>query len=249
MLPGALTEQIDIPQLAVAAFFVGFIALIIYLRREDRREGYPAVDPADSPRADRTTTPVKVFALLEGGETSAPHDFPTPPINATRDFTAGNALTPTGDPLLAGVGPGAYVMRSDKPFLDGEDEPELQPLRKATAWSVMPGDSDPRGMAVLDARGAPVGTVADIWVDREIKILRYLEVQLDTAPRTVLVPIYATKIDERRRRVRVRDLLAGQFAQAPRLKNPDEITAREEDQVNAYCAGGLFFNRQAGVRS
>ena len=43
---GAITQDIDAPQLLFAAFAVFFGGLVLYLRREDKREGYPLEDPA-----------------------------------------------------------------------------------------------------------------------------------------------------------------------------------------------------------
>jgi len=247
MSPGAITDYIDVPQLGFWAFFLFFIGLVVYLRREDRREGYPVVDPADRGRPNHSAPAPKLFTLLEGGRTSAPHHFPPPPTKAEppRIWT-GNRLTPIGNPLLSAVGPSAYVMRSDQPFLHPDRDPELQPLRVASLWHVVPGDPDPRDMKVVDARYVGVGTVVDLWVDRETRLLRYLEVQLSAAPRTVLAPIYACVIRPRRREAQVRELLAWQFASVPVLANPDQISAREEDQINAYYAGGGFYNRENG---
>ncbi len=246
---GAITDQIDVPQLVLAAFFVFFFFLLVHLRREDRREGYPLQDPLHHGLPDEGVFDSKTFKMMDGNETTAPHYFPQPPMHAERpDHTLGNRLTPTGDPLLSAVGPGTYVMRYNKPFLDSTGEPDMVPLRKAKEWSVEKGDPDPRGMTVLDARGVRVGTVTDLWADRAVRILRYLEVQLIDAPRTVLLPIYFTEVSGRRRRVRVPALFASQFNNVPVLSDPDRITAREEDQVNAYYAGGEFFNREAGRR-
>ena len=41
MQTGAITGYIDVAQLVLYAFWLFFIGLIIYLRREDKREGYP----------------------------------------------------------------------------------------------------------------------------------------------------------------------------------------------------------------
>jgi hypothetical protein len=38
-------------------------------------------------------------------------------------------------------------------------------------------------------------------------------------------------------------MLGGHLRAAPRLKSPDEITAREEDQVNAYFASAYMYGR------
>ena len=40
---GAITSYIDVAQVALYSFWVFFAGLIYYLRREDKREGYPLV--------------------------------------------------------------------------------------------------------------------------------------------------------------------------------------------------------------
>jgi photosynthetic reaction center H subunit len=41
--------------------------------------------------------------------------------------------------------------------------------------------------------------------------------------------------------VRVESVLSGQFAEAPALKNPDQITLLEEDKVSAWFGGGHMY--------
>jgi photosynthetic reaction center H subunit len=41
MHSGAITSYIDVAQLTLYAFWIFFAGLILYLRREDKREGYP----------------------------------------------------------------------------------------------------------------------------------------------------------------------------------------------------------------
>jgi photosynthetic reaction center H subunit len=120
-------------------------------------------------------------------------------------------------------------------------------MRALEDWRVIRGDADPRGMPVFSADGKEAGTVSDLWVDRSVKILRYLEVELAGAAdtRRVLLPIYYANVERRRGRVKVSALHAWQFADVPALRDPDQVTAREEDQINAYYAGGLFYNRNA----
>ncbi len=252
MLPGAITSQIDAVQILVALFFLFFLGLMYYLRREDKREGYPLwdVSPRDVPiEGFPPVPPTKVYILMEGGTTTMPHRFEP---SASRAMPAepyfGAPLIPIGDAMLAEVGPGAYPMRKAVPLLS-EGHPQVQPMRVAPGWDVMKGDADPRGMRVLDAGKQPVGTVVDLWVDRGVKILRYLEVELDDAGADsgagahVMVPIFRTDIAEKRRVVKVRKMLAGHIRLAPRLSNPDQITAREEDQVNAYFSAAYMYGR------
>jgi len=46
MPTGALTGYVDVAQVVLYAFFLFFAGLVFYLRREDRREGYPLEDEA-----------------------------------------------------------------------------------------------------------------------------------------------------------------------------------------------------------
>jgi photosynthetic reaction center H subunit len=41
--------------------------------------------------------------------------------------------------------------------------------------------------------------------------------------------------------VRVRAILAEQFAQIPALASPDQITLLEEDRITAYFGGGTLY--------
>ena len=156
---------------------------------------------------------------------------------------AGDPIVPTGNRLTSALGPGTFVMRANEPFRTYEGRPQVQPLRVATDWRVASGDADPRGMRVLDATFNPIGRVQDLWVDRGVKILRYLEIDLDagTGVTPLLVPLHHCDIDEYEREVRVTALRIGQFGTVPRPGSPDEITAREEDELNGYYAGGHFY--------
>jgi photosynthetic reaction center H subunit len=245
----AFTHQLDAVQLLVAGFFLFFAGLVYYLRREDKREGYPLLDITPTRGVIEGFPPMpppKIYSLLEGGTTQMPHEFPETIVSAQRlQRFPGAPLVPVGDPMRAELGPGTYPQRKDEPMMSG-GEPQTQPLRAATDWKVSRRDPDPRGMRVFDGRSVAVGTVCDLWVDRGVKILRYLEVELDPVPfggRHVLVPIYYTAINGKHRSVRVRALLATHFADIPATAHPDEITAREEDRISAYVASGLMFSR------
>lgn len=250
-MTGAITTHVDAVQLLVAAFFVFFLGLVGWLRREDKREGYPMVDrrPVRGPiEGFPPAPPPKPYQLLDGDVTQMPHDYGSSRARGERLLRfEGAPLVPVGDPMLAELGPGAFPLRRDEPLM-AQGEPQLMPLRLARDWHVARGDTDPRGLAVYDQRHRAVGLVADLWVDRGVKILRYLEVALDlpgSAGRRVLLPIYYADISGRRRWVRVRALLAPQFLTVPALADQDRITAREEDRVNAYYASGALFSRGA----
>lgn len=244
MPPGAITSHIDVAQLAFWIFFLGFLGLVYYLRREDHREGYPLHDPDGPPREGFPERPPVYQQLrLDGTMTQMPHYDPDPPMSYRAAAVGGDPSIPIGNKLTAAIGPGTYTMRRDEPFRTHVGQVQVQPLRVATDWRVAAGESDPRGMRVTDIHYHQVGVVTDVWIDRDVKIIKYLEIALDagTGVQPLLVPIFHTSINEAEREVRVTALRASQFQFAPRPRSPDQITAREEDMVNGFYAGGRFY--------
>jgi photosynthetic reaction center H subunit len=275
---GAFGSYFDVAQVVTWAFWLFFFGLLFYLRREDRREGYPLQrDPADvrgrpvgSDFVPWIPEP-KTFVLPHGGTATSGHpDRREPKLTRTLPFPGG-AFEPVGDPMQAGVGPGAYAEREDKPELTLEGQAMIVPLRVAKDFSVDPDDPDPRGMAVIGADGATAGKVSDIWVDRAEPQVRYFEVELPAppAPRRsraaaaeeggeappppappaprVLLPIYFTQLDGNRRRIQTDSILGAQFAGVPRLKNPDQVTKLEEEKITAYYAAGKLYAEPSRV--
>jgi photosynthetic reaction center H subunit len=133
-------------------------------------------------------------------------------------------------------------MRSDTPMRTVDKKLLLMPLRNATDWSVWHGEADPRGMRLLASNFNPVGTIVDIWVDRAAKILRYFEAALDDGGSIILVPIFHCDIDRAENEIRVLVLKPDQFRFVPRLADPDVMTAREEDRLNAFYAGATIYS-------
>jgi photosynthetic reaction center H subunit len=251
MQTGAITGYIDVAQLVLYAFWIFFFALIYYLRREDKREGYP-LESDRSERADRVRIqgfpampPPKTYLLAHGGSVVLPNpDKDKRPIHARPVAPwPGAPLEPTGNPMIDGVGPAAYALRSNSPDITVDGLPLIVPMRVASDFSVASEDPDPRGMEVLGADGQVGGIVSDLWVDRAEPQIRYLEVAVGgaTAPRLVLLPIQLARIDGDRRRVRVKSILAAQFAGVPTLEQPDQVSLREEDRISAYYAGGTLY--------
>ncbi len=189
MPTGAITNEIDVAQLVLYAFWIFFIGLIIYLRREDRREGYPLEADATErgwsakPNAFPSPASPKVFNLESGEKIVIPSVKPEAREIAAKpaDRYPGAPLVPTGDPMLDAVGPASYALRADEPDHTFEGEPRIVPLRVATDFSVDSRDPDPVGMQVVGADGEVAGTVADVWIDRAEFIARYFEVEVGTA--------------------------------------------------------------------
>jgi photosynthetic reaction center H subunit len=248
METGSITSYIDVAQVVLYAFWVFFAGLIFYLRREDKREGYPLLND----RSDRVMVqgfpPMpkpKVFHLRDGGTYAAPPGNPdVPELNARPlELWPGAPLVPNGNPLVDAVGPAAYAMREDKPDLTAEDEDRIVPLRVAPDFWVEERDPSPIGMKVVAADGVVAGEVREVWIDRSEPQVRYLETEISTAAgtRTVLVPMTFVRIDKWHKRVKVVSLYSQQFADIPALKNPNQITKREEDRITGYFAGGHLY--------
>ncbi|EJW12786.1 Photosynthetic reaction center H subunit [Rhodovulum sp. PH10] len=246
---GGLTNYVDVAQMVLYAFWLFFAGLIIYLRMEDKREGYPLL----SETADGRIVPMESFPnppspktfQLRNGET-----YTAPPGNDEgRDIAVkrstpslGSPFVPTGDPMKDGVGPASYAMRADEPDMTFSGELKIVPLRVATDHWIEPNDPDPRGMTVVGADDVAVGTVTDLWVDRTEPIVRYIEVALGgKGGRTVLVPMLFADIVTARKEVKVDALPSSYFAGIPGIKSANEITVREEDRISGYFGGGRMY--------
>jgi photosynthetic reaction center H subunit len=260
---GAITSHIDVAQVVLYAFWIFFAGLIFYLRREDRREGYP-LESEVTGKPDNSAWGLwipepKVFLLPHGGTATAPTDRrdPQPSNLEPTEPWSGAPSVPTGNPMLDGVGPASYANRADEPDMMEDGSATVVPLRVATDYSIAEGDIDLRGLDVFGARGENAGTVKDIWVDRVDQLIRYIEVELAGPTRapgttaqeqegvqTVLAPM--TFADVRgggmgEPSVHINAILADQFADVPKTQHPDQITRLEEDKISAYYGGGTLY--------
>lgn len=246
MQTGAITEKIDVALLAVNLFFLFFVFLVAYLHREGKREGYPLVsDGTTLTNPGLFGTPsLKTFRLADGTSMTAPHnrDATVPPIKAEMMAGGpGSALVPTGNPMLDGVGPGAYSQRRDIPDVTWEGHPRLAPMRLASNFSIAEGDPDLRGFKVHGADGVEGGTVRDLWVDRSESTVRYAEIDVAGGSGVALVPILFADMNKAARTMNVPALLGGQFAQIPRQKSADRVTFLEEERIVAYFGAGTLY--------
>src|SRR5262245_38179909 len=137
MNSGEVTSYIDVAQLVLYGFWIFFAGLIYYLHRENKREGYP-LQSDRTERAPRVTVQgfpkvpsPKTFKLPHGGVAAAPSGkVDMRPVNARPSAGfPGAPLIPEGDPMTAGVGPGAYAERADVPDLTSHGAPKIVPLR------------------------------------------------------------------------------------------------------------------------
>jgi photosynthetic reaction center H subunit len=238
--------HMDAAELMFYIFFAFFIGLVIWLRREDRREGYPLetdlggrVLPNDGLLQKG---PTKIFKLPFGqGEVVTPttNRDPVEVANARRTAPwSGSPLEPIGDGIGAGVGPGAYAQRSDFPDLNHEGHPRIVPIGD-TDITIADRDPDPRGMTVVGADGAVAGTVNDLWVDRSEMLIRYLSVAV--GKQNVLLPMTMAVVQGKKGVVECSALNGGQFAGAPGLAKKGQITRLEEEKIVGYFGSGYLY--------
>jgi photosynthetic reaction center H subunit len=160
---------------------------------------------------------------------------------STRSHEIGDPIAITGDPMGAGVGPGAWANRSDTPDPTIDGRPKIVPLRADATFYLEPRDPDPRGMTVIALDGEAAGTVAEVWVDRSEPQVRYLEVLVASTGRLVLLPITFCRFDVESRKVRVKAIKAKHFAAVPTTKSFNQVTLLEEDKIQAYYGGGYLY--------
>jgi photosynthetic reaction center H subunit len=244
---GAITQHIDVAQIVLYVFWIFFAGLIYYLLQENKREGYP-LESDRSPFIKVQGFPAipapKTYLLRDGSTRTAP----TGNTAFDRDLQArpaasfpGAPLEPLGNPMLAGVGPGAYANRPDvaDKTIDGRDK--LIPLRLTQEFKLAKSDPNPIGFDVVGADAKIAGVVVDAWVDQSETLLRYLEVKLSSgndATRNVLLPINFCRIG---RDVRVRSILAHQFADVPVTRSTESVTLLEEERIHAYYGAGTLY--------
>jgi photosynthetic reaction center H subunit len=238
----------DITSLIFGSFVLFFVGLLVYLRREDRREGYPLEDDVTG-RTEALgglffTAQPKAFILGHGQATVLKPNGARDSRDLAADPTSGapgSPLKPRGDGMTAGVGPGAFAQRARTPEMMAHGGPKIVPLRVATDFSIAKGDADPRGMSVTGADGVVAGVIGDVWVDKAEVMIRYLEVNLAATAQSVLLPMTMAVISKARGVVKVDAILAGQFSGVPKLANPNQVTLDEEERVVAYYGGGYLY--------
>ncbi len=241
---GAITQYVDVAQLVLYVFWAFFAGLIVYLVRENKREGYP-LEAAHGKLEGWPPRPKPKTYLLEDGHTvTVPNDNVSPQVLQAESAYGwdGSPIDPVGDPLKAGVGPGAWADRMDVPERTFEGGIKMVPLRTLPDYAVSVHDRDPRGLPVIGGDGETAGTVVDLWVDQSEAIFRHLEVAVtlsDGATRNVLLPINFCRIT--RRGVRVPSLYAEHFAGVPGTRDPQQVTMLEEEKIMAYYGAGLLY--------
>ena len=234
----------DLAQLSLYLFWAFFVGLVIYLQRENNREGFPleteSGEKSFSQGMPSSPDESKTFKLPHGrGDAIVPdHNRDKRSLALEQNNVANGApLLPTGDPMVDGVGPASWADRRDLPELDGHGKPKLQPMKNVKGFEVSAG-RDPRGMDVVSADNKVVGTVKDLWVDVPEQLVRYLEVELSNNS-SCLVPIPLAKIN--RNSVDVNSLYGKHFPSVPKTKSSKQVTMLEEEKISAFIGGGNLY--------
>jgi photosynthetic reaction center H subunit len=248
-MTGTIIGTIDFAQVALYLFWVFFFGLVIWLQRENMREGYPL-------ESEVTGKPVgarpfglpspKTFKLPHGqGEIQKPgyqdgdeRDFSA--LLARTDAFSGAPYEPTGDPLADGVGPAAWCERAEFPDLMHDGSVKIVPLATAHDFSFAQANRSIIGHEVRGADGEVGGSVKDVWVDKAEHLIRYVEIELPDGTSRV-VPMTLCVVSWWGKVIKIHSLKAAQFAGVPQTAEPDQITLREEDRISAYWSGGKLY--------
>jgi photosynthetic reaction center H subunit len=243
---GAITGYVDVAQVVLYVFWIFFAGLIVYLVRENKREGYPLDGGAGAGKVEGwPPRPRPKTYLLDGGAmVTVPNDAVSPQsLNAEPAHRwIGAPLEPVGDPLAAGVGPGAWADRADVVERTHDGVAKIVPLRTLPDNALARQDRDPRGLPVLGGDGDAGGTVVDLWFDTAEAVVRYLELTVPLAggaTRGVLLPINFARIG--RDAVRVHAIHGSQFAGVPATRDPHQVSMLEEERIMAYYGAGLLY--------
>lgn len=251
-----IVGTIDFAQVALYLFWLFFFGLIIWIQRENMREGFPLeseVDGSDAGASPFGMPSPKTFKLPHGkGEIVRPDpesekDPRSFAMERTSPFS-GSPYEPTGDPLADGIGPAAYCLREDEPDLMHDGAVKIVPMRAAPEFSIARNNRNIMGFNVLGTDGEVGGTVKDVWVDKAEQLIRYVEIELPDGTAR-LIPFTLCIVSWWGPNLKVHSLKASQFAGVPTTRNPDQITFREEDRIAAYWCGGKLYADKAREES
>lgn len=237
-----IVGNVDLVIVALWLFVIFFAGLVVYLQRENMREGFPLERDNGTPQPSLgwPMPEPKTFRLPHGrGNVTVPDGMPErreirlkPTIPSD-----GYPFEPAGDPLLDGVGPASWAMRRDVPELDGHGHPKIIPLSAVATFAVSAG-RDPRGLPVQGGDLAIVGRVTDMWIDEPEQLVRYLEVELEGGGKR-LIPLPLARI--KRDKVFVHSIFGKHFPGVPTTKSRNQVTLLEEEKICAYYAGGKLY--------
>ena len=254
MLDLTFFGDVDLASVAIWSFWLFFAGLVVYIQRENTREGYPLENETEAGRkAGVFGMPRdKTFVLPHGRGTltvpSGQRPDRTDLALRASSASAGSPYIPTGDPMVDGVGPAAWANRSDLPELDGHGHPKIRPMSQLPDFRISAG-RDPRGLPVVAGDGEVVGRITDLWIDVPEQMIRFLTIDVNPegSGKLRLVPIHMVRVKSDR--VVVRSLHQRHFDGIPQIASSDQITILEEEKIMAWVAGGTLYAEPSKVET
>ncbi|MFN4101325.1 MAG: photosynthetic reaction center subunit H [Pararhodobacter sp.] len=241
-MDNAIFGNFDLARISLWMFWLFFAALVIWIQRENQREGYPLENDDGTPAGSLWPTPEpKSFNLADGRRFDAPGlDIERRDLAMARtEASGGFPFAPTGDAMIDGVGAAAWVARRDEPEVDGHGHPKLRPMSEVAGFAVASG-RNPLGMEVIANDRERPGIITDLWVDVPEQMVRYLQVTLADSS-TRLIPMAMARITGDG--VQVRSISGSRFAEVPMTTRPGIVTKLEEDKISAFYAGGTLYDQ------
>ena len=233
----------DLARISLWAFWLFFGGLVIWIQRENQREGYPLENDTGSPAGSLFSTPEPKTFILPGGrgtvQAPGPNKERTDLALARTNAGEGFPFEPTGDAMDDGVGPASWAVREDAPELDAHGHAKIMPMASAHGIAVAAG-RNPLGRKVIGNDRQVAGTITELWVDVPEQLVRYLEVTLaDKSKRLIPMPMARIKTDG----VRINSISSARFAGIPKTAKADRVTKLEEEKICAYFAGGTMYDQ------
>ena len=230
--------NMDVAQIILYAFWFFFAGLIFYLRREDRREGYPLeneVQRGSRPRDFLWIPTPKTFLRADGRKVQAPNFRPTRGRSTRRRPSRGRARRSFRPAIRCPPtsGRAATPNAPDEPYQTAEGHDLLAPLRVATNFAVPAEGANPIGFEVFGA-DRPLAGVDQRPLGRPRRIdPALLRSRACTGGKRVLVPVHFADVDSAPPRHR-----QGADGRPVRRRagdaRPDKVTLLEEDKISAY---------------
>ena len=206
-----LFGDFDVAEFCLIAFFLFFAGLIFYLRREDRREGYP-LERRRHRTAGAAGWPVlhgQAQDLRPAPRSRHPHlsQSRQPRSAASRRASQradGRRHRSSRPAILWSTASGPVPTPSARaiPTRRSRVTPRSCRCGSPLISTSAPGDPDPRGMTMIGCDGKAAGIVSDVWVDRSEVLIRYLEVAVGgEAGRKVVLPMTMVVVSGSKRTV------------------------------------------------
>ena len=247
MIRGAI-GNLDVAQIVLYAFFAFFTALIWYLRREDRREGYPLESEAARrvQGARLSADPVAEDLPSRRGGVAQRPDYAArrSPVKAAKvEPWPGAPLQPTrrsdarrGRPRRLQRNAPSRPLQDDA-WRGSDFAAAHSAISRSRRWR------NPIGFSVVGADHTSVGVDQSMFGSIAPKSHRALSTKCSSpAPsRRVLLPVYFAASSRSAAASWSRRCSPNSSSNVPALGTPDRVTMLEEDRIAAYYGAGTLY--------